>query len=165
MNKTGTKTGTMSKTRTIIAALAVFAVLLLAGACSSGGSKNATTSGGSKTSQSESGGTKSSGSDKSDSAFCRKVKSYDSQSDSNLSAKDTIKALKDLKSSAPSEIKDDLQTVINLTEKLTNIDTSNPAAVASAYKNVDTSNIDSASKNLDAYVKQHCGISLTEGVS
>jgi hypothetical protein len=97
----------------------------------------------------------------SESAFCDKVKSYDDKSSDDLSVKDTIKALKDLKASAPSEIKDDLQTVIDFTERLANVDTNDPAALASAYGNIDTDKLSSASNNLDQYVEKNCGITLS----
>jgi hypothetical protein len=168
------------RTRTLLPVLALFAAVLLLGACSSGSKTKTVTSTpkseassaqnstglNSGTSTDDTGavgsdsGTQFSGD--SNSAFCNTFRKYDSYFSDNTDEADSgdklVSAFKELKDKAPKELKDDLQTIIEFTEQLSSIDTNDSAAEQS----LETSDLgikaQQAYVTLTKYLQDVCGV-------
>jgi hypothetical protein len=141
----------MTKTRTIVCAVAMLVVLLVVGACSSGSSSTKGTTSGA-------GG----GGGGSNSSYCSKIKNYTSKGfSSDPTGEKAINALRDVAKSAPSEIKSDLNYLVDTFEKFINLDTNDISAYQSIASSVDTAKIQDAEQHVQDYTEKHCGISLT----
>lgn len=94
-------------------------------------------------------------------SFCDNAKS---KNFNDLNPADGAKftdALKSLQKSAPSEIKGDMSTLTNALIKLQSLDTADPKAMAAALKDIDQTKVEAASKNIQKYLKDKCGIKVS----
>lgn len=122
----------MHSTKRTIGAVALTATLFFGGfACSSGGSN---------------------------ASFCTNAKKYTGKTLDDPSTKEFSAAMEDLRSSAPSEIKSEMNYVADWAKKLQDIDPTDPKAAANAMKGFDEKKMTAASDKLDKYLKDKCGI-------
>jgi hypothetical protein len=171
------------RTRTLLPVFALFAAILLLGACSSGSKtktvastpKNDTSSAQNSTglisgTSTDDTGSVSSDSGKqftgdSDSAFCNTFRKYDSYFSDNTDEADSeaklLTAFKDLKDKAPKELKDDLQTIIDFTQELSSIDTNDSAAEDSIDSSQLGIDAQKAYVELTQYLQDVCGVEVS----
>lgn len=90
-------------------------------------------------------------------AFCDKAKSADLENIDDDSP-EFVDALKDLEKSAPSAIKDDMKLLTDALVKIQDLDTSDPEAMLDALEDFDQDKLEKASENIQAYLKDECGI-------
>ena len=91
-------------------------------------------------------------------SFCSNAKKYSGKDFDAASGKTFTEAMNNLKSSAPSEIKDDMNYIAEWASKFQNVDQNDPKAAAEAVKGLDQKKLEKASNNIEKYLKDKCGI-------
>lgn len=173
-----TRGATLSRTQRLLPVLGLVVVVVLLGACSGSSKKNTVTTT-PKTTTSASGTTSepatdglSSGSGSSadtgkqfsgdsNSAFCTSYKNYDSKFSDDTgtdSSEKVIDALKDLRSKAPSELKDDLDAIIQFAQQTLSIGSDDTAAQDSLESSSLGQKAEAATEEVTRYLSQVCGI-------
>lgn len=172
-----TRGATLSRTHRLLPVLGLVVVVVLLGACSGSSSKKTvtttpktTTSTGGTTSEPATGLSSGSGSSTdtgkpfsgdSNSTFCTSYKNYDSQFSDDTgtdSSQKVIDALKDLRSKAPSVLKDDLDTIIQFAQQTLSISTDDTAARDSLESSSLGQKAQAATEEVTRYLSQVCGV-------
>ncbi len=105
------------------------------------------------------------GSSGSSASFCDTLKANSKViSSADFSSKDAMNKASDvlnqLKSSAPSEIKSDVELLADAINKLKDVDLKDPASAAKVMKDFDQKKLETASDNVEKYAKDTCKIDM-----
>ena len=149
--------------RKVLGRMVLCAAIVAVAACSSGGGSGGVSAGGSGVPTG--GGGDFCGTLKNDVATFAKLGNT-----SSLDSKQLITVLQDLANKAPSEIKSDMQTLVDFYKKSIDLqsqisaDPSKAASLGSDFAS-DSTKLQTATTNIEAFAKTKCGVDLNSGSS
>lgn len=112
------------------------------------------------------------GSSGSSASFCDSLKKWQAQEDTfedagmpgsdefDKAAAQAKEALAEFENAAPAEIKGDVQTLAKAMTAFADLDTSDPAAMATALEDIDQDAVEQASKNITDFAEKECDVDL-----